>query len=283
MRTLAKNKIIALGVMLIFLFGLTTCDKEPTEPNKNTAPELPPVQSMQIDLSYFHINPNQSLQKSATSKWNFLAAITTVSYINTFVIAASVAPSLVFATAMSQQPKLQDDAKFHWIYSASDTILGKVIAFEVDLVGWIDETEQESVWEVYVSSNNHSPQLNHFLWYQGRSEIGNKKGWWLFHDDKSPDSLIDVLKVAWDLSDENDKELIFTNVTASSNEYGDYLKYGIEFSDRYLIFFDASENKTNTIYWNAETGAGFIEWQNYNNGAKSYWDENHNDISGPPA
>ncbi len=283
MRTLAKNKIIALGVMLIFLIGLTTCDKEPTEPNKTAAPELPPAQSMQIDLSYFKMNPERSLQKSATSKWNFLAAVATVSYINTTVIVASIAPSLVFAAAISQQPKLQDDGKFHWIYSKSDTILGRVITFEVDLVGWIDETDQQSEWEVYVSSNNHIPQLHHFLWYQGRSEIGNKTGWWLFHDDKSPDSLIDVLKVEWDLSDENDEELIFTNAEELSNEYGDYLKYGIEFSDRFLIFFDASENKTNTIYWNAETGAGFIEWQNYHNGAKSYWDENHNDISGPPA
>ena len=282
MRTLAKNKIIALGVMLIFSIGLTTCDKEPTEPEKRVAPELPPVQSMQVDVSFFITTPNISLQKSAISKWNFVNAAARVAIINTVVLAASVAPSVVFGVAISQTPKLQNDGKFHWIYTAADTVFGKEIFFEVDLVGWIDETEQESVWEIYVSSNNHTPQLNHFLWYQGRSEIGDKKGWWLFHDDKSADSLVDVLKVEWDLSDENDKELIFTNVKALSDEYGDYLKYGSEFSDRFLIFFDASENKTNTIYWNAETGAGFIEWQNYNNGAKSYWDENHNDVPGPP-
>ena len=39
----------------------------------------------------------------------------------------------------------------------------------------------------------------------------------------------------------------------------------------------------NTIYWNAETRAGYIEWVGYNNGEKSYWDENLNDMTGPPA
>jgi len=283
MRTLASNKITALAVMLIFLIGLTTCDKEPTEPEKLIAPELPSVQSMKIDASFFNPGSNLSLNKTAISKWNFINAASRVAIINTVVLAASVAPATVFGVAIKQTPQLKADGKFHWIYTAIDTVFGKEIVFEVDLVGWVDEAEQESVWEVYVTSTNHSPQLNKFLWYQGRSGIDNKKGWWLFHDVKSPDVLVDVLKAEWDFVDENDKELIFTNVKAASNEFGDYVKYGSEYSDRFVIYFDASENRTNTIYWNAETDAGFIEWHNYNNGVKSFWDENRNDISGPPA
>lgn len=283
MRIATANKIFTLAIMLIFSISLTTCDKEPTEPEKSVAPELPPVQSMSIDASFFKTTPNLGLQKSAISKWNFLNAASRVVIINSVVLAASIVPSAVFAVAIKQTPQLQNDGKFHWIYAAIDTLFGKETSFEVDLVGWIDENKQENAWEIYVSSNTHAPALNNFLWYQGRSEINNKAGWWMFHDDKSPDSLVDVLKVEWDLSDENDKELVFTNVKESSNEYGDYLKYGSEFSDRFLIFFDASENNTNTIYWNAETRSGFIEWQNYNNGTKSYWDENHNDVPGPPA
>jgi len=278
MRAIAENKLLALGIIIIFSLSLVTCEKEPTEPEE-AAPELPPVQSMQADLSFFKTTPHSALNKTTLSKNNFIAAAARVVIINTTVILASVVPTAVLAAALSQQPKLQEDGKWHWIFTAEEGLN----TFSVDLAGWIDTPNAEAVWEVYISSNTHTPDLDHFLWYHGRSKIGNKEGWWIFHDDKSPDSLIEVIKIDWEITDENDSELIFTNVKESSSDYGDYLKYGIELSDRFLIYFDASESRTNTIYWNAETRAGYIEWFDYNDGAKSYWDENLDDTTGPPA
>lgn len=279
MAGLVKNKFLFLVVAIMLLIGNTTCEKNPTEPKKHTMPVLPPTASMQMDISFFKASPEASLNKTMLSKSNFIAAAARVAFINAGVILASIAPSAVFAAAISQQPVLQEDGKFHWIYSVSEGLVN----FSVDLVGWIEVPDTEAVWEVFVSSTNHWPPLNRFLWYQGRSKIGNKLGWWLFHDPKSVDSLRDVLRIDWEIDDELDHELVFTNVHSLSADFGDWLKYGIELSDRFLIFFDASANRTNTIYWNAETGAGFIEWFDYNNGAKSYWDENRNDTTGPPA
>ncbi len=54
MRAFINNNLLTVGVMIIFLMGLTTCEKEPTEPG-DVAPELPPVQSLQADLSFFKI------------------------------------------------------------------------------------------------------------------------------------------------------------------------------------------------------------------------------------
>ena len=278
MRVLMKNKLLAMGVIIVFLLNFTTCEKKPTEPEQ-AAPDLPPVQSMKADLSFFSTNSNSALNKTTLSKNNFLAAAGRVVIINATVILASVIPTAVLAAALSQQPQLEEDGKWHWIFNAEQGLN----TFSVDLAGWIDTPNAEVVWEVYISSNTHTPGLNHFRWFEGRSMINNKEGWWLFHDDKSPDSSIDVIKIDWQISDDNDSELIFTNVKQGSSEYGDYLKYGIELTDRFLIFFDASENMTNTIYWNADTKAGYIEWVGYNNGAKSYWDENLNDTTGPPA
>jgi hypothetical protein len=278
MKAFIKNKMLSLGVLFIFLFSLTTCEKEPTEP-EDVAPELPPLQSMQADLSFFKTTPNSALNKTTLSKNNFIAAAARVVFINTTVILASVIPTAVLAAALSQQPTLKEDGKWHWIFNAKEGLN----TFSVDLAGWIDTPNVEVVWEVYITSNTHTPDLDHFLWYHGRSKIDNKEGCWIFHDDKSPDSLVEVIRIDWEIPDENESELIFTNVKVTSNEYGDYLKYGIELTDRFLIYFDASENRTNTIYWNAETKAGYIEWAGYNDGAKSYWDENLNDTTGPPA
>jgi len=278
MRNLVQNKFLNLGVLIIFLAGITTCEKKPTEPEA-TAPNLPPAQSMKIDFSFFSNSSNSFLSKTTLSKNNFLAAAGRVFIINTTVLLASIVPTAVLVAALSQQPKLQEDGKWHWIFTAEEG----PNTFSVDLAGWIDTPNAEVVWEVYISSNTHTPDLNNFLWYHGRSKIGNKEGWWIFHDDKSPESLVEVLKIDWEIPDETERELIFTNVKESSSDYGDYLKYGIELTDRFLIFFDSSENLTNTIYWNAETGEGYIEWFDYNDGEKSYWDKDQNDISGPPA
>lgn len=278
----AKTKLLTVGVMMIFLIGLTTCDQEPTEPEKHITPELPPIQSMQMELSYFVTTPFElSLNKTtlSLSKENFTNAALRVLFINTAVAVASLAPTAVFAAALSQPVELKSDGKFHWLYHvavAKDT-------FSVDLAGWIDIPKTEAVWEVYVSSTRHSPKLEHFLWYEGRSRIGNQEGWWLFHDIELPTSPIDILKIDWEIPDEHNRQLIFANVKKGSSEYGDSLKYIIEYTDRVIIFHDASENKINTIYWNAESGAGYIEWFDYKNGTRSYWDEKKNDITGPPA
>jgi len=278
MKIIVKNKFFAVGILIVFLFSFTTCEKEPTEP-ADVAPELPPVQSMQPDLSFFKQNPNLSLNKTTLSKNNFIAAAGRVVVINATVILASIVPTAVLTVALSRQPTLQEDGKWHWIFTAEEGLN----TFSVDLAGWIDVPNAEVVWEVYITSNTHTPDLDHFLWYEGRSKIGNKEGWWMFYDDRSPDSSIDVIRIDWEILDENDGELIFTNVKVTSNEHEDYLKYGVELTDRFLIYFDKSENRTNTIYWNAETKAGYIEWFDYNDGAKSYWDENLEDTTGPPA
>jgi len=279
MNLLIKNKSMILMTTIIFIISLFACEKNATEPKEDTPPQLPPVESMQFDLSFFKTTSNNSLAKTTLSKHNFVAAALRVWIIKTAFTVAAIVPTAVFAVAISQEAELQNDGKFHWVY----TFQNDSDVFIADLAGWVDMQSTEVVWEMYVSSNTHSPELEHFLWYEGRSRIGNKEGWWLFYDDKSPDSLIEVLKVDWKIPDVNHRELILSNVKQSSNDYGDTLKYSLDNYDNYLLFYDASDVKTNTIYWDSQTGAGYIEWFDYNDGARSYWDENQNDIAAPPA
>jgi len=279
MNLIIKNKSARLITVMVLIVSLFACEKNATEPGKNTAPPLPPVESMKLDLSFFPKPSNNSLAKTTLSKQNFNNAALRVWIIHTAVALAAVAPTAVFAAAISQDAELQPDGKFHWIY----TVQNNNDIFIADLAGWVDQQSTEVVWEMYVSSNTHSPELDHFLWYDGRSQIGNKEGWWLFYDDKSPASAIEVLKVDWQIPDANHREVVLSNVTQSSNEYGDTLSYSIADYDNNLIFFDASAVKTNTIYWDSKTGAGFIEWFDYKDGARYYWDGNQEDTTGPPA
>ncbi len=279
MNQIIKNKSTVLITAIIFILSLFACEKNATEPEKQSAPPLPPVESMKLDLSFFPKPSNNSLAKTTLSKQNFNNAAIRVWIIYAAVALAAVVPTAVFAAAISQDAELQADGKFHWIY----TIQNGNDIFAADLAGWVDQASTEIVWEMYVSSNTHSPNLDHFMWYEGRSNISNNEGWWLFYDDKSPASKVEVLKVDWQIPDNNHGELVLSNVSQSSVGYGDTLGYSIADYDNNLVFFDASEAKNNTIYWDSQTGAGFIEWFDYKSGAKSYWDENQEDTTGPPA
>lgn len=279
MKTFLTNKSTILLSVVILFFGLFACEKNATEPENDSPPPLPPVESMQFDLSLFDSPSNSSLAKATISKQNFAAAALRVFIIKTTVTIAAIVPTAVFVAAIHQEPVLQEDGKFHWIY----TVQNGSNTFSADLAGWVDIQTNEIVWEMYVSSNTHSPELDQFLWYEGRSKIGNKEGWWLFYDDRSPSALAELLKIDWQILDEDHRELILSNVNQSDESFGDSLTYTMEINENFLMFFDASENQSSTIFWDTQSGAGFIEWFDYKNGAKSYWDENQDDTSGPPA
>jgi hypothetical protein len=278
MNSIIKNQSVRFITVVVLIVSLFACEKNPTEPGEN-APPLPPAESMKLDLSFFPKPSSNSLAKTTLSKQNFTNAALRVWIIHTAVSLAAIVPTVVFVAAINQEAELQPDGKFHWIY----TVQNNNDTFSADLAGWVDQASKEIVWEMYVSCNTHSPELDHFLWYEGRSKIGNKEGWWLFYDDKSPASMVEVLKVDWQIPDAKHRELVLSNVKQSSNEYGDTLSYTLDNNDNNLVFFDASEVKTNTIYWDSKTGAGFIEWFDYKDGVRSYWDENQDDTTGPPA
>ena len=275
---LSKNKLFISLLALVLVINFTACEKNPTDPEEDQAPPLPPIESMQAEVTFFSNPPGQSLAKTALSKNNFFAAGARLLIINTVVLVASVVQVAIFAAAISQPPILQNDGKFHWIY----TITQGGNTYSADLAGSLDVPNSEVVWEMYVTCTSYNPPLENFLWYEGRAKIGNNEGWWMFHHDQYPDSLVDVLKIEWQVPDSTHQNLKITNVYTTHNDYGNNLEYQIENQNGSLIYYDASESQTNTIYWNGETGTGYIQWFDYNNGAKSCWDENQDDTDCPP-
>ena len=277
MSKLIKNRFFIVSLTLILLISFTACEKNPTDKEEAQAPPLPPVESMQANVNFFSNPLNQSLAKTSLSKSNFFAAGARVFIINTVVLVSSIVPTSIFVAALSQMPELQSDGKFHWIY----TVQQSGNTYSADLAGSIDMPNSEVIWEMYVTCTSYNPPLDNFLWYEGRAKIGNKEGWWMFHHDQNPDSLVDVLKIDWQVPDSTHQNLTISNVFDTHSDYGDSLKYQIENDEGYLIFYDASESQTNTINWNSSTGTGYIQWFGYKEGVKSCWDENQDDIDCP--
>ncbi|RIK73849.1 hypothetical protein DCC62_16455 [candidate division KSB1 bacterium] len=275
MKSSFPKKLMVCAVVCAHL-ALVSCEKNPTEAD-SPKPSLPPASSLSTDLSAF----NQALPKAGSeqvaTKDNFITARTTVFFINTAVMVHMSVPVLTFAAAASQQPVLQGDGKWHWIYTVSNG--GQ--QFQADLAGWIDASAQASRWEMRITTNIAGVQLNQFLWYTGTAALDNGSGQWIIYDHLQPNASVQVVTIDWDNDSASQASLKFTIVKPNVPENGDTLTYSTNASARAVVYFDQSANTTLTISWDAVTKEGYIIAPNYNSGNKACWDAQLNDITCP--
>ena len=272
------NRIMGVIALALFLF-LNACNKEDNPIGETpVAPDLPPAASMTFDLSSFNAGGSQ-LAKNATiqSKNNFNNAAARVFIINSIVLIGITPPSVIFAQALSQQPTLESDGKFHWVFEAPYLLL----RYEADLAGWVDRENLRVKWEMRVSTRQTNPALDSFLWYEGYANIENSQGQWTFYNPQKPDTLQKIALIDWTVDGPEDARLSFSNIDEGSDGLGDVLTYTVLSNDRKIEFYDESTGFTSIIYWDAVTTAGYLQVPDYNNGQPAYWDENHDDIEAP--
>ncbi|MBN2413000.1 hypothetical protein JXQ31_15035 [candidate division KSB1 bacterium] len=266
-------------IILPVLFLVFGCEKNPTDTMpETTAPTLPPAGSMTLDVSMFNSNTG-SLAKAASpeSKSNFNNAVIRVALINTAVLTGMAVPTAVFVAAITEKPTLEPDGKFHWVY----VVQYGTMTFKAELTGWVDITDNKIKWEMFITNNAYKPALENFKWYEGWSNLENDKGQWVIYNPQKPAAPEKVIQLDWQYNNENDRNLIFTNVSGNENGNGDILKYTVLNTDCKIEFFDKSENFNSIIFWDSVTTAGYLQVPNYNNGQPAYWDENHDDIAPP--
>jgi hypothetical protein len=147
-----SQKLVPVALVFSMLW-LAACEKNPTA-SKSPKPDLPPQSSLAVDLQAFNNNSAAGLSKTGADQTavglHFVAARVTVGVINLAVLAHMSVPVLTFAAALSQQPVLQDDAKWHWVYSVSNNAGQQ---FQADLAGWIGESAKVSRWEMRITTN----------------------------------------------------------------------------------------------------------------------------------
>ncbi|MEK7729289.1 MAG: hypothetical protein AAB354_12820 [candidate division KSB1 bacterium] len=270
------NQLCVVALMAAHLL-LTACDKNPTGVDNKQQPTLPPQNSITLDLSAF----NQALPKGQADAnavgLNFITARLTVATINLGVASILAVPTATFVAALSQQPVLKADGKFHWIVTVNDGPK----TFKADLAGWIDEQAREAVFEMRISTTGVSPALNNFLWYEGRAQLDNKTGYWEIYDALRPANAIKVLRIDWQAPDQSNATLELTAIEQGVPTFGDKVTYNTNGAARSVTYKDVSDNVTVAIVWDATTKAGSITAPNYNGGNKACWDEQLNDVTCP--
>ncbi|MBT8335814.1 MAG: hypothetical protein KJO11_04355 [Gemmatimonadetes bacterium] len=248
---------------LVALVSVAACD-DPTAPD-DTPPELPAAETMTFDFDFFDQGASigsvapagPARQASAGPHWG--AAALTVGLANVSVVVHLFVPVATWRAAASHSPVFEDGA-WHWRYSVTQG--GQ--SFSSDLSGFRDGDDR--VFEMSISSS--ALQLENFLWYRGRAPIGGTSGTWEFFD---PDAQSTVAgRIEWSHPAADRRILTFTAV--SGENVGDELTYETDGADRFVTFFDVSENRSYEVYWDALTNAGYIVSPGYNGGEKACWD-----------
>jgi hypothetical protein len=261
-----KNKLIEkslIGFLCLQLILIPACSESPNSA-ADSAPEIPPVGTMVADISFFTDN-QQSLQKAGDAQSShFLQAAVRVGIINLFILAGSAIPVAATAAVFSAEPVLEEDGKFHWIHNNAN------LKVELELVAQVNPGHIN--WEMLVSREQPT-ELNAFRWYEGRNEIAGNTGYWIFYDDTQPDDDIQTVRVDWNYTDENDKDLTISNVKTGDLKNGSWIEYTVDGDDVTLMYYDSQEDAEVEISWNRVSKGGYLIDPAYENGTKSCWDE----------
>ena len=265
-------KTMSLILACLALLLAAACEKNPIE-QKKSAPALPPAKAMSVDLSVFTQKPALFKGAMDSTQTNFNNAAVRVAVINTLVLLGLAAPTATFAAAASQNPTLERDGKFHWVYQAQHGLN----TYQADLAGWVESNKIK--WEMRVTVPSALPPLTDYLWYDGWSNLTNTSGQWHFYDATKPAGQSEVIRLDWSYTGLLDRSATFTNVSPNPEANGDVLEYQIAGTACSISFFDHSEDITAIIGWDAVTTAGYIEVPLYHGGETAYWDENHYDLN----
>jgi hypothetical protein len=262
---MAKTLMVVLSMNLALSPG---CNSENPGSTSNVAPEIPPIGTMTADISLFA--DSHSLQKTGHGQGNnFLQAAVRVGIVNVFLLVGSAVPVAATAAAFSVEPVLREDGKFHWNYSNAN------LQVDLELIGQVNPGTVN--WEMLVTRENPTP-LEQFRWYEGENQIGALSGNWTFYDHTQPADDVPVVRVDWNYASEDDKELTFTNIRPGDAKNGSWINYTVTGADVTLKYYDSQEDNLVEISWNRTTGAGYLIDPAYENGAKSCWDENRQNV-----
>ena len=272
-RTTSSRRLRGLTTALAVLLagGLVACDTSqgmgPDEPG--STPPLPATTSMAVDFSLFASGGGAA--NAAGTQLHFGNAALRVLAAQFVTVVHLAAPTAVFAVAANNVPSFED-GRWHWRYTTS--YQGQ--PWSADLSGVVSGSDVN--WDMRITAPNHNPPLNEFLWYGGTSRVDGTSGTWRFYDPQSSSSS-EVVRIDWEHQSLTDHSATITVTGSGLDNTGDRLTAEVDGASRYLTWFDASENATVDIFWDASTGSGYIMATGYNGGLKSCWDNNQNDVA----
>jgi len=241
------NKKIILyvtGILVFFTVIILACEKE----KNSSAPELPPVSSLSIQVNDF------SPQKSTGTYINSTKAIVVTAYWNTVLATYLVVPVASYAEAFNHPAQRLDNNTWEWSYQV--VIQDKT--YSANLFAFI---ENDSInMEMHISEEGG---FQDFVWYTGTFNLQRTEGHWSIQD--NPESNTTWLNIMWHHDYENETfDVQYTNVYPAGDYMDSFIKYGIRKDNAFNAFYNiysSPDDKNFDIDYNTTTHEGRIYYE----------------------
>jgi hypothetical protein len=251
---------------MVFLFLLASCQDNPVS-FSDEPPELPPMESMEMDFSMFASGESQQKTGVADEHGrysNFANAAGRVLIMKVAVGVNLVVPKILLKAAQDAEPEFNDQGEWVWSYSktADDTL------FEVRLVA-TSVNGNEVNWRLFVTNTEND--LHDQLLFEGVTRKDEQSGRWTYYQLAGDGAGDPVSEIAWNIPQEDHAELRLDILSDRHGRQGDYIEYQSVPPVNRAYYYNAENDALTEIEWNTETGEGYLIAPGYNDGGKACW------------
>jgi len=258
------NLIAVFAMIAMILFTVTSCDKEPVD----LRPELPPLESLQMDFSDFASQP-AGMKSSELSYVNFSLSFTTVSFWSATAAVVTALPVAAYTHALTQTPEYKGDNTWEWSFEFQHNAL----TYTATLTGVRLNNEEFSMEMVIGHESLPGVEVK---WFDGVVRYDHTSAEWTLYREGS----LAVLQIVWNVDFETeDADLTYTYVEPEQTETGSYIMWEYRPGEVYDAAYTISMSEgTSFIEWNVSTIEGRVKalayfedevwhcWDSYVNG-----------------
>ena len=260
------------AVLILGVFLISSCKDSASTVNNDEPPQLPPVESMEMDFSTYENNQGSGNSVASQKGTNFAQAAVRAFIMKTVVDVNLFIPRLLLEAASNNEAEFNEEGGWTWTYSK----MADGETYEVRLLA-TRTSDNEVSWQLFVT--NSALNIDDKLFFSGTSSNDGTNGSWTYFNLQNSEQEEAVSEIEWNVENEEDISLRLEVVSDRNNNMGDFIEYSFDGTIKNAVYFNADEDETTELQWNVETNAGFIIAPNYNNGEQACWDENFANIS----
>ena len=262
------NTFLSFVMAVLLIITSNSCKKD----EKDTLPELPPVEALMMDFSFFTENGPQ--YKSAVISYdNFSYSVLNVLTWNAVAISVVALPVAAYAEAFNHEAVYLGENSWQWAYSKT---VGEM-TFSVKLVSKRISNEEFTLKMIVSKSGQDG--FENFTWFEGTVRYDGTSATWDLYE--SPLVTDPVLNITWSMDWEKELYTIkYTYVKTGTDLTNSYIEHGVtedtSFDAYYTISLPAGAVN---IEWNRTTKAGRVKSpENFGDSEWHCWDENFLDV-----
>jgi len=270
--------------LLLIILGLAiyACDDNPGADDTDLVqPEIPPVQTLNPDLSELTGNSEQKNKNRADSLEagdNFKRARQQGGKIATFLGANVAFPASLLTGAASTEPQQTEPGTWVWEFTHTNPLTGGTLKSE--LTAAVEQDSGFVDWQLTLDSEGNLIEFQNFRILGGRSALDGTTGNWdisLFSRQTDEQNL--VTSNEWVITRDSLITMVSTIKLEGSPLAEDTFEFIEEDSTKQLQFTDTSENSVVNIAWRPLSGEGRLTDPEFNNGEPACWSANKENIS----